>query len=437
MDERNSTPSIAKRRTVRWVALGVIAIAAVTGLYRLLSEDAPESSGDAVEWASYGRDPGGSRYSPLDQIDRGNVKHLEVAWTYRTGDWSDGRNDTPKTAFEATPIVVDGTLYVSTIYGRVIALDPETGGEKWAFDPKIDRTVYRSEIGNRGVATWIDDEQDDEESPRRRIFVATIDARLIALDAATGQKCVDFGDGGEIDLTQGVELGDHTVDEEDYGVTSAPAVLGEVVVVGSAIGDNRAVTVERGLVRAFDVRNGKLQWFFDPIPRTESDPAWATWQDGSAERTGASNVWAPISVDTERDLVFVPTSSPSPDYFGGERLGSNEYANSVVALRGKTGEVVWHYQIVHHDLWDYDLPAQPSLITVRKTGRRFRRWPSPRRWGCCFCCIAKRGSQSIRSKSAPCPSRTCRAKRVGRRNAFRSCRLHWPLPRQRRTTPGG
>lgn len=356
-------------RTIQLLALAVIAVASVWGLHGLLTETTPESPGDSVDWASYGRDPGGSRYSPLDQINRQSVRNLEVAWVYRTGDWSDGSGGIDKSAFESTPIVVDGTLYVSTIYGRVIALDPQTGAQRWNFDPKLDRSVRRSEIGNRGVAAWVDEKLPADDRARRRIFVATIDARLIALDAATGTKCPGFGTRGEIDLTQGVELRDQPVAKEDYGVTSAPAILGDLVIVGSAVGDNRAVTVERGLVRAFDTRTGELKWYFDPIPRDPADPAASTWENGSAERTGASNVWAPISVDTERELVFVPTSSPSPDYYGGDRPGRNEYSNSVVALRGATGEVAWHYQIVHHDLWDYDLPAQPTLITVRKDGR--------------------------------------------------------------------
>jgi quinoprotein glucose dehydrogenase len=355
--------------TLAMIALAMIVVAAAYGLYGVLQNAASDSSGDTFDWQAYGRDPGGSRFSPVAGINRTNVKHLEAVWVYRTGDWSDGTDGTPKTAFEATPIVVDGTLYVSTIYGRVFALDPETGEERWIFDPEIDRSIHRSEIGNRGVATWVDPARSEDDPQRRRIFVATIDARLIAVDALSGRRCTDFGTGGEIDLAQGVDFEDTAVDRQDYGVTSAPAIIGDLVVVGSAIGDNRAVTVERGLVRAFDTRSGDLRWYFDPIPRDKSDPAWATWQDDSAARTGAGNVWAPISVDPKRDLVFVPTSSPSPDYFGGKRLGSNEYTDSVVALRGSTGEIVWHYQIVHHDLWDYDLPAQPTLVTVRKDGR--------------------------------------------------------------------
>jgi quinoprotein glucose dehydrogenase len=196
-----------------------------------------------------------------------------------------------------------------------------------------------------------------------------VDARLIALDAAGGTPCSDFGQAGQVDLSRGVDLGTYQATTREYGVTSPPVVIGDLVVVGSAIGDNRAATLERGIVRAFDARTGALRWLWDPIPRESADPAFQTWARGSARRTGAANVWAQLSVDAARDLVFVPTSSPSPDYYGGERPGSNSYADSVVALRGSSGKLVWHYQIVHHNIWDYDLPAQPGLITVRKDGR--------------------------------------------------------------------
>ena len=326
------------------------------------------TDGSIADWPVYGRDHGGTRYSPVDQINRENVSLLEIAWEYHTGDFSDGSDGRQPTSFQATPILVDGVLYVSTAYSRIISLDPETGAELWTYDPGIDRDVHRSEIASRGVTTWLDEQRETGEPCHRRIFIATRDARLIAVDSLTGKPCADFGLNGQIDLSEGVDLGDYTVNRRHYGVTSPPAVIGDLVVVGSAIGDNSAVTLERGLVRAFDARTGELRWFFDPIPRDPDDPARETWEGDSAERTGAANVWAPISADPERNLVFVPTSSPSPDYYGGERLGSNRYADSVVALNGTTGEVVWDYQIVHHNLWDYDLPAQPTLVTVRKDG---------------------------------------------------------------------
>jgi quinoprotein glucose dehydrogenase len=241
----------------------------------------------------------------------------------------------------------------------VIALDPETGKEKWTYDPKVDLTKGYSEVTSRGVSTWVD------RNRRRRIYVATIDARLIALDGATGELCKEFGQSGQVDLTRDVRL----VDRGDYQVTSPPAVIGDLLIVGSTLGDNRGVELERGIVRAYDARTGNLQWSWDPIPKSADDPARKTWEGESAIRTGAANAWSVISVDAERNLVFVPTSSPSPDYYGGERKGSNLYANSVVALRASTGKVVWHFQVVHHDLWDYDVAAQPVLITVKRNGR--------------------------------------------------------------------
>jgi quinoprotein glucose dehydrogenase len=315
------------------------------------------------DWPAYGGDPGGSRYSPLAQIDRSNVRNLRVAWTYRTGEDVGKSVVGNKAAFEATPILVDGTLYFSTPFNRVIALDPETGKERWVFDPRVSLTTHFSEVTSRGVSTWPVGRA--KRGKPRRIFVATIDARLIALDAATGQPVSGFGNGGQVDLTKDVRL----VDPGDYQVTSPPAVIGDLVVVGSSMGDNRGVELERGVVRAFDARTGALRWRWDPIPTDPSDPARKSWRGDSAQRTGAANAWGVISADPDRDLVFVPTSSPSPDYYGGERIGANFYANSVVALRASTGKVVWHFQVVHHDLWDYDVAAQPLLLTLRRAGK--------------------------------------------------------------------
>jgi quinoprotein glucose dehydrogenase len=327
------------------------------------------SGGGIADWPQYGRNQEGTRYTPLNQINRDNVVYLRKVWEYHTGDFSDGSDGRPETTFQATPILVDGVLYLATVYGRVIALNPETGAEIWTYDPGIDATVDRGEFAHRGVTYWRAADAVQGRACERRIFVATVDARLIALDAARGTPCPDFGEAGQVALSSGVDLGKYQADTREYGVTSPPVVIGDLVVVGSAIGDNRAATLERGIVRAFDTRTGALRWLWDPIPREPADPAFQTWAHESARRTGAANVWAQLSVDAARDLVFVPTSSPSPDYYGGERLGSNSYADSVVALRGSSGKLVWDYQIVHHNIWDYDLPAQPSLITVRKDGR--------------------------------------------------------------------
>ncbi|MFL6274604.1 MAG: pyrroloquinoline quinone-dependent dehydrogenase [Blastocatellia bacterium] len=310
------------------------------------------------EWPAYGRDAGGSRYSPAAQITRNNVNQLHVAWTYHTGaipETSAGR----KSAFETTPILVDGVLYLSTPFNRVVALDPQSGAERWTYDPKVNPAGSYSEVTSRGVSSWR-----DSRTGQRRIFVATIDARLIALDAATGQPCKDFGTEGQVDLTRDIRL----TDRGDYQVTSPPAVIGDLLIVGSSIGDNRGVEIERGVVRAYDARTGQLRWSWDPIPKEGKDPARQSWQGESATRTGAANAWSIISVDARRGLIFVPTGSPSPDFYGGERKGDNHYANSVVALRAASGQVVWHFQVVHHDLWDYDVAAQPMLITIKRRG---------------------------------------------------------------------
>lgn len=315
------------------------------------------------DWPAYGRDAGGSRYSPLDQINRENVGKLKIAWTYHTGAEEVKAVSSKNAAFESTPILVDGLLYLTTPYNRVIALDPATGAEKWAFDPQVALNRGYSELTSRGVSAW--PAANGRRKAARRIFVATIDARLIALDAATGKTISDFGENGQVDLSKDVRM----VERGNYQVTSPPAIIGDLVVVGSAIGDNRGVELERGVVRAFDAVTGKLRWSWDPIPKDEKDPARKTWAGMSAAKTGAANAWSIISADPERDLVFIPTSSPSPDFYGGERKGDNRYANSVVALKASTGKLVWQFQVVHHDVWDYDVASQPMLINFKRSGK--------------------------------------------------------------------
>ena len=302
----------------------------------------------ADDWPAYGRDAGGTRFSALQQIHTGNVAALKVAWIYHTRALDPESDLNHKAAFEATPILFEGSLYLSTPFDQVIALNPTTGAERWRYDPDVDRGAGYSEVTSRGVSAWTDRKAKPQSACRSRIFIGTIDARLIALDALTGKPCQDFGAHGAVDLTRGIELRDRG----DYQVTSPPAIAADLVITGSSIGDNRAVDVERGVVRAFDARTGKLRWTWDPIP-------WAAKQN---PRTGAGNAWSVFSVDQERGLVFIPTGSASPDFYGGGRPGDNAWANSVVALRVATGELVWGFQVVHHDLWDYDVAAQPSLI---------------------------------------------------------------------------
>lgn len=319
-----------------------------------------------VDWSHYGNDAGGMRFSPLTQINKGNVARLKLAWEFHTGDISHGENGQQKSSFESTPIVADGTLYVSTPFSRVIALDPASGKEKWSYDPHINlRTGYADGLINRGVSTWVDPTRASDEPCHRRIFIGTIDARLIALDAATGKPCADFGDNGQVDLKAGFT---RISRKGQYEETSPPAVIDDLVIVGSGISDNEKADMPSGVVRAFDARTGKLRWSWNPIPpnNTSTPPKPGA---KNAWFTGAGNAWAPIAVDARRDLVFVPTGSPSPDYWGGFRKGDDKWADSIVALRGKTGRFVWGFQLVHHDLWDYDSAAPPLLTTLWRGGR--------------------------------------------------------------------
>lgn len=309
-------------------------------------------------WPTTGGDPGGTRYSPLDQIHRGNVHRLEVAWTAQTGDAQNATGEPRATAFETTPVLSGDSLFLCTPRNRALALDATTGVRRWVFDahPRLENTWTPK---CRGVALWTDPQRARMQPCAERVFMGTMDARLIALDAQTGELCSDFGQGGEVDLLEG--LGH--VDPGEYSVTSPPAVVGDVVAVGASVGDNRRVLPPGGVIRGFDTRTGTLRWAFDPIaPGTPPLPPGPDEQP--RYHRGTPNAWSLLSVDAQRGLLFVPTGAPSPDFYGGLRGGLDHFANSVVALDGRTGEVQWHFQTVHHDLWDYDVPSQPTLIEL-------------------------------------------------------------------------
>ena len=325
------------------------------------------------DWAYVGHDAGGMRYSPLKQINVDNVKNLRVAWTYHVGDISDGKGFARRSGFETTPILVDGTLFLTTPFNRVIALDPETGKEKWTFDPMVDIVAgYGDGLINRGVATWLDSKRVKGAPCRRRIFEATLDARLIALDAASGTPCADFGNRGQVSLRDVARY-----QPGRYHMTSAPEVIDDLVVVGSAIDDNSRADMPGGVVRAYNARTGRLAWKWEPLPPNDNSKSSDTQNpnDNGPQRatkiwrTGAGNAWTGMAVDAERGLVFVPTGSASPDYYGGLRLGDDKWADSIVALRAKTGEMAWGFQLVHHDLWDYDTASPPLLATVKHDGK--------------------------------------------------------------------
>ncbi|OLB13269.1 MAG: hypothetical protein AUH10_06610, partial [Gammaproteobacteria bacterium 13_2_20CM_66_19] len=306
----------------------------------------------------------GQRFSSLGEINRGNVSRLKVVWTYRTGELGAGFTRAGKLTFEATPVLAFGLLYVETGTNIVIALDPESGHERWRVDPHIDRARHYAEASSRGVSVWESTDAGQTGLCRRRIFTGTLDARLLALDAETGRPCVDFGGSGQVDLTRGLRIRDVGA----YLVTSPPAVYANAVIVGSAIGDNRATDLERGVIRAFDARSGAQLWSFDPLPDSPSHPAAADWDLAQAAGTGAGNAWGVMTVDEEHGLVLLPTGSASPDFYGGRRVGSNRFANSLLALDARSGKLVWHRQLIHHDLWDYDLAAQPVLGDIEVQG---------------------------------------------------------------------
>jgi len=343
-----------------------VILAVVSSFVHAAEHSALESAG----WSAYGGDPGGARYSSLKQITAKNVGELKVAWTFRTGELGQGVKDWRRSAFEATPILYNGTLYLTTSSTDVIAVSAAGGELRWRHDSQSRKDLHYSDGVSRGVSLWVDEKSAQDAPCHARIFAPTLDGRLLALDAATGKLCADFGERGAVNLLKDIRSQFHEGDEwRDYLVTSPPAILDDKVIVGSSIGDNRAVLEELGTVRAFDARSGRLVWSWDPIPRDPGNPVYKEWDSQTVENASAANAWAPLSVDTARHLVFVPTGSASPDFFGGARPGDNRWANSIVALEGDTGKLKWGQQLVHHDLWDYDVGSQPTLADITRDGK--------------------------------------------------------------------
>ncbi len=317
----------------------------------------PVFSAIGQEWPYYGGDSGGTKYSPLKQINRSNVGRLKVAWTYHTGDISDGKKWPVKSAFEATPLVTDGVLYFTTPFCRLIALDAETGREIWKFDPGLDKEQPYNLFINRGAALWTDGKD-------KRLFFGTLDGRFFAIDARTGRPVETFGGKGWIDLRKGVA---DDFPDRGYGLTSPPAIYKNLVICGSLTADGEA-RGPSGDVRAFDANTGALAWRFHVVPRP-GEYGHDTWDGESWKDRGAVNAWSILSVDEEHGIVYLPLTSPSTDFFGGDRKGANLFGDSLVALDAATGKRLWHFQTVHHNIWDYDLPAQPTLVSVRRNGK--------------------------------------------------------------------
>jgi quinoprotein glucose dehydrogenase len=310
------------------------------------------------EWPYYGGDSGGMKYSPLKQVNAGNVGKLKVAWTFHTGDVSDGKTLPTRSAFEGTPLVDDGVMYVTTPFNRLIALDPETGKQKWAFDPKLDQNRIYNLYISRGAAIW-------REGKKKRLFYGTLDARLFSIDPQTGEPDASFGVNGSINLRAGVA---DQFPRSGYGMTSPPAIYKNLVICGSLAADGEPKG-PAGDVRAFDAKTGKLVWRFHVIPRP-GEFGNDTWAQESWKDRGGANAWSILSVDQQRGIVYLPLTSPATDMYGGDRKGANLFGDSLVALDANTGKRLWHFQTIHHDIWDYDLPAQPNLITVVREGKK-------------------------------------------------------------------
>jgi quinoprotein glucose dehydrogenase len=307
------------------------------------------------DWPDVRGEPGGTRFSVLSQINRQNVPDLRVAWTYRTGDVG------PGSTLECTPVVVEGVLYLTTVRTRVVALDAASGQERWRFDPQIGRRFPAASGGvNRGVAYWSDGRRQGE----RRILLGTADGRLISLDARTGRPDPAFGQGGEVDLRAGME---RDLSRLAYGVTSAPAIFEDSVILGFAVGEGPGPAAP-GDIRAFDVRTGRQRWRFHTVPRP-GEVGHETWEGDSWRERGGANAWGGLTVDIRRGMLFAGLGSPAFDFYGGDRKGDNLFANCTLALDARTGRRLWHFQTVRHDLWDWDLPCPPVLCTVRHNGR--------------------------------------------------------------------
>jgi quinoprotein glucose dehydrogenase len=306
------------------------------------------------DWPAHGGGPEHRQYSALRQITRDNVSRLQVAWTFRTGD---ARPD--RTQIQCNPIVIRGTLYATSPQLKVFALDAATGREHWRFDPFAADTQGASTSGvNRGVVYW-----EDEQGGDARILV-TAGQRLFALDARTGRPIETFGSRGVVDLHDGFG---RDVGRLLVRATTPGTIYRDLLILGSSLGEGPGPAAP-GDIRAFDVRTGRIRWTFHTIPHP-GEPGYETWPPDAWTRAGGANSWSGLSVDARRGLVFVPTGSATFDFWGGNRHGANLYANSLVALKAATGERVWHFQFVHHDIWDRDLPQAPVLVTLRHDGR--------------------------------------------------------------------
>lgn len=366
------------------ILAGIIAVLAAVVLWQTWPTPlpplvVPEGGPAQTEWAQWGATGGGTRYTDAALITPGNAAHLKVAWRYSTGELTRRSPEMlANSTNETTPILAAGSLITCTPFSRVIALDPVTGAERWVHDAAVDaRLRVPDQYICRGLSQWTDPELPETAACATRIIMVSVDMRIVALDARTGAPCRNFGTDGVVTVDAGPV---HHLGE--VKLMGPAAIVGGNLVVGSSVLDNVRANAPRGVIRAFDLRTGAPVWTFDPIaPDGKADQ---DWHGDSRSRTGGANVWSVMAFDEARELVFLPTSSPSPDYFGGLRPGDNRHANSIVALDAKSGRLVWAYQLVHHDIWDYDTPAQPTLIDLNKDGRIIPALVQPTKQGYVF-----------------------------------------------------
>src|SRR6266550_2247976 len=333
--------------------------------------------GAATEWLNYAGDKASSKYSLLTQISGGNFNRLRTAWTWRSAEEEVAKANHLKTwVWEATPLMVGGVLYISTSLSQVAAIDAATGKTIWVYDPKSYETGQPTNLGfvHRGVAYWTDGKAE-------RIFIGTCDAYLVAIDARTGQPVAGFGENGRVNLTKAIPL---AVNARNYAVSSPPMICRDVVMVGCSINDvPNKKEMPRGDIQAFDVRTGKPAWIFHTVPQA-GEFGNETWENESWTYTGNTNNWTLMSADEELGYVYIPTGTPTNDWYGGHRLGNNLFAETLMCLEAKTGKRVWHYQTVHHGVWDYDLPAAPVLCNIKVNGKQIKAVAQITKTGFCF-----------------------------------------------------
>jgi quinoprotein glucose dehydrogenase len=365
-----------------------------------------------VEWRAYAGNVANHKYSTLDQITPANVGDLEVAWRWRSpaSDLAPRESGAVQFTYETTPLFVNGVLYASTTASQLAAIDPLTGETLWVYDPATYEASDPSHLMyiHRGVSYW-------EEGGRGRILLGTSDATLVAVDATTGEPLGDFGDNGVVDLLAGLR---RPADRNQVAVSSPPLVVGDVVITGFSITDTDPVSLRPpGDVRAWDVRTGEHLWDFVTIPQ-EGEYGNETWEDGSFETVGNTNVWTTMAADEELGLVYLPTSTPTDDWYGGHRPGDNLFAESLVAVDLHTGERAWHFQAVHHGLWDYDFGSAPVLADIEVDGRPIKAVIQPSKQGFLYVFDRATGEPVWPIEERPVPSSTVPGERAAPTQPF-------------------